>query len=186
MANDISKKTENLTKKESKRDIRRQNYYQEVFQPTIFGKKNRNYLRLPGYQREERNNAVKKFKSRKVKALALIGVVLFAMFSGLFFNIIMTNIDVVFKGNKREADVNEQITFSWIVIGSFSKGAIMFGDGTTVELNNTSNSVKHSYAVQGKYTPLIHAWNPNGFSVSKAISIEIEIEKILFFFFSIF
>ena len=52
-------KTENFDKKESKRERRRNNYYKQVFQPTIFGKKNRNYRRLPGYQREKWSNLVK-------------------------------------------------------------------------------------------------------------------------------
>ena len=167
-------KNESLAKKESKREQRRRNFFQQAFQPKFFGKKRRNYLSLPRYPREKRNNVVKTLKSRKVKASFLIGVLLFAMFSGLYFTLIITNVDVVFNGNKREADVNEDITFSWIVIGSFSKGAILFGDGTSVELNNTSNSVRHSYAVQGKYTPLIHVWNQNGFSTSKALFIEIK------------
>jgi len=167
-------KTENLQKKERKREQRRHNFYKQAFQPTIFGKKSRNYLRLPGYQREKGNSVVKTLKSRKVKASFLIGVVLFAMFSGLYFTLMQTNIDVVFNGNKHEGDVNEEVTFSWMVIGSFSKGTIVFGDGTSVGLNNTSNNIRHSYAVQGKYTPLIHVWNQNGFSASKALFIEIK------------
>jgi len=166
-------KTENLAKKISRREKRRQNFFKEVYQPTIFGKKSRSYRGLSWYQREKWNNLVKMLKSRKAKASFLIGVLLFAMVSGIFFNLILTNIDVVFKGNKCEADVNEDVTFSWSVIGSFSKGAIVFGDGISVELNNTSNSVRHSYTVQGKYSPLIHVWNQNGFSTSKALFIEI-------------
>jgi len=167
-------KTVNLDKKISRREKRRENFFQEVFQPTIFGKKRRNYRRLPGYQREKGNNLVKTLKSRKMKASFLIGALLFAMVSGLYFTLIVFNIDVVFKGNKREADVNEHISFSWNVIGSFSKGVIVFGDGTSVELNNTSNSVRHSYTVQGKFAPIIRVWNQNGFSASKALSIEIK------------
>jgi len=59
-------KTENLAKKISRSEQRRQNFWQQVFQPTIFGKKNRNYRRLPGYKREKRGNLVKRLKSRNL------------------------------------------------------------------------------------------------------------------------
>lgn len=114
-------------KKESKREKRN---FQEVFQPTIFGKKRRQPFPLPVHRRERRNGFAIKVKSRKVKALLVIGSLLFAMFSGIYFTLLPFNIDVTFKGNKREADVYEEFAFNWEILGSFSQGIILFGDGT--------------------------------------------------------
>ena len=92
-------KTENLAKIKGKREQRRHNFWQQAFQPTVFKKKSRNYFRLPGYKRENRNNVVKNLKSRKVKASILIGILLFSMVSGIFFTLMAFNIDIVFNIN---------------------------------------------------------------------------------------
>jgi hypothetical protein len=161
-------------KNESKKERKKQYNFKEVFQHSIFGKKKRTSLRFPRHNRNRRINLRVNLKSRKAKGTFLIVTIVMAMFTGLYFTLFPMNIDVNFKGSKREADVYEEITFNWKAMGNFLQGMINFGDGTSVKLNHSSNSITHSYAVQGKYTPLIHVWNQNGFSASKASSIKIK------------
>ena len=113
-------------------------------------------------------------RSRKVKALVMIALIFSGMLIGTYFYLSTFYIDTTFNASKFKVDVNEEITFNWNVLGLFSRGIVVFGDGFSLELNGTSSTVKHSYSVQGKYAPIIHVWNQYGISISKSLCIEIK------------
>ncbi len=165
----------NKAEKESNKEKSRYNY-QQVFQPSIFRKKKRKYFRLFNFQRVKWRNLVNKLKSRKVQALGLISLIFLAWGIGILLQLSFSNVNVIFKSSKHKADISEPLLFTWNVEGSFSQGIIIFGDGKSVELNHTSKNISHSYATQGKFTPIIRVWNQQGFSESKTLSIEIRNE----------
>jgi PKD repeat protein len=111
---------------------------------------------------------------RKVKALAIIALIFSGMCVGTYFYLSTFYIDTTFNASKFKVDVNEEITFSWNILGTFSRGIAVFGDGFSVDLNGTSDTVKHSYSVQGKYAPIIRVWNQYGVSISKSLCVEIK------------
>jgi len=117
---------------------------------------------------------VKNSRKVKVKGLIVIAFVLSGFFVGILLYINIFHPFIFFDANKKKLDVNEEIFFNWNIIGGFSKGIIVFGDGFSMKLNDTSNIVKHSYSIQGKYAPVIHLWNQYGFSTSNSLFVEIK------------
>ncbi|MBY9010222.1 MAG: PKD domain-containing protein, partial [Candidatus Lokiarchaeota archaeon] len=150
--------------------------YQRVTIPKPFMVFHRNKAKLSKNPLINRFSIKKAIKSRKVQALSLITIIMLGFLINIYFIANQSHIEANFKSNIYKADVDEPIIFSWSVFGSFSNGAIIFGDGYSIELNETSNAIKHSYSVQGKYNPIIHVWNRFGYSYSKVIAVEIKNE----------
>ena len=111
---------------------------------------------------------------KQIKAIGLTALIISSFVIGIFFYCTMFGIDTSFSVNNKKVDVNQEITFKWNVLGSFSKGIVVFGDGSSIELNDTANTLKHSYSIQGKYAPVIRVWNQYGISTSKSLCVEIK------------
>ncbi len=116
----------------------------------------------------------RQINKKQIKAIGITTLIISSFAIGIFFYCTTFCIDTSFSVNNKRVDVNQEITFNWNVLGSYSRGVIIFGDGSSIELNDSANTLKHSYSVQGKYAPVINVWNQYGISTSKSLCVEIK------------
>ena len=82
----------------------------------------------------------------------------------------------------------EQVPFIWKFLGSPEKVLLIFGDGNYAELTEMgcsrngmrSGTIEHSYALQGKYTPILKVWFSDGSFASQVLDLEIRNDAPLF------
>ena len=122
-------------------------------------------------KKEKQKEILKKISNRIYKAVILLQIIVIAFIvSTPLFNIASTTIRFKLEEEKDKYRAGYPINFSWYISSSPSQAIIVWGDGTTDDINKTrSGSLKHMYDLQGRYTPTLLIWNSFGTLNSKSI-----------------
>jgi hypothetical protein len=131
-------------------------------------------------KREKKENKKLKFINyslRILKAAMVLNIIVIAFIvSTPLFNFASISINF-YKEEENEFRVGYPIEFGWKILGSPSQAYILWGDGSSKDITkNLSGSVKHRYALQGKYSPTLLYWGIFGNLRSKSLAIIIENE----------
>jgi hypothetical protein len=129
-------------------------------------------------KREKKENKKLRFiiySLRILKAAMLLNIIVIAFIvSTPLFNFASISINF-YKEEENEFRVGYPIEFGWKLSGSPSQAFILWGDGSSEDITkNHSGSVKHKFALQGRYSPMLLYWGIFGNLRSKSLTIIIE------------
>ena len=69
---------------------------------------------------------------KQIKAFGITALIISSFFLGIYFYCSTFSIDISFSVNNKKVDVNQEIVFNWNVLGTFSRGVVVFGDGSSI------------------------------------------------------
>jgi PKD repeat protein len=140
-------------------------------------------------RRENEKPFLKNHGKKLALALFITGVILIAYITNAPLSYFKSN-KILFnlQEDKNEFRTGYSITFSWDISISPYQAIIIWGDGTTLNMEDMmtnkngifSGRVNHSYSLQGKYSPILQIWDVYGTQSSD--SLEITIQNNLLFF----
>ncbi|MBD3196891.1 MAG: hypothetical protein GF317_17685 [Candidatus Lokiarchaeota archaeon] len=113
-------------------------------------------------------------RSSKFEVFKMLYLILSAFVVGSTLYWYFFEIHTNFHADIMVADVGEKIEFEWFPRGAHAGSIILFGDGNSHTIENTSSRISHQYSTQGIYTPTLYVWNRFGVIDSKSLNIKIK------------